>query len=165
MSFFHFLLFFWVRHFCKHTFLFNKGFPSLTLRFGWGSPQPREKQLLALYLETIHDIMNSRGESGWCSDVTSTHGAWRHAGVRFFRCAFEQRSSWSRAVLFALQVVWPTGPRPWSTRPVGPQGHGPQGPNGDTLPPVCHETPARGKVTLAGLEPAIFGSEDQRLIH
>ena len=25
----------------------------------------------------------SRGESGWCSDVTSTHGAWRHAGVRF----------------------------------------------------------------------------------
>ena len=28
--------------------------------------------------------MMSRGESGWCSDVTSTHGAWRHAGVRFF---------------------------------------------------------------------------------
>ena len=25
----------------------------------------------------------SRGESGWCSDMTSTHGAWRHAGVRF----------------------------------------------------------------------------------
>ena len=24
-----------------------------------------------------------RSESGWCSDVTSTHGAWRHAGVRF----------------------------------------------------------------------------------
>ena len=23
-----------------------------------------------------------RDESGWCSDVTSTHGAWRHAGVR-----------------------------------------------------------------------------------
>ena len=23
------------------------------------------------------------GESGWCSDVASTHGAWRHAGVRF----------------------------------------------------------------------------------
>ena len=22
-------------------------------------------------------------ESGWCSDVASTHGAWRHAGVRF----------------------------------------------------------------------------------
>ena len=24
-----------------------------------------------------------RGESGWCRDMTSTHGAWRHAGVRF----------------------------------------------------------------------------------
>ena len=28
-------------------------------------------------------LLESRGESGWCSDVTSTHGAWRHAGVRF----------------------------------------------------------------------------------
>jgi len=27
--------------------------------------------------------LTCRGESGWCSDVTSTHGAWRHAGVRF----------------------------------------------------------------------------------
>jgi hypothetical protein len=25
----------------------------------------------------------SWGESGWCSDVTSTHAAWRHAGIRF----------------------------------------------------------------------------------
>jgi len=25
-----------------------------------------------------------RDESGWCSDVTSTHGAWRHAGVPFW---------------------------------------------------------------------------------
>ena len=25
----------------------------------------------------------SRGESGWCLDMTSNHGAWRHAGVRF----------------------------------------------------------------------------------
>ena len=24
-----------------------------------------------------------RGESGWCSDMTSTHGVWRHTGVRF----------------------------------------------------------------------------------
>ena len=24
-----------------------------------------------------------RGESGWWSDMTSTHGAWRHAGIRF----------------------------------------------------------------------------------
>ena len=28
-------------------------------------------------------FFRGRGESGWCSDVTSTHGAWRHAGVRF----------------------------------------------------------------------------------
>ena len=28
-------------------------------------------------------LLECRGESGWCSDVTSTHGAWRHAGVRF----------------------------------------------------------------------------------
>ena len=26
---------------------------------------------------------DSRGESGWCSDMTSTHGAWRHAGAGF----------------------------------------------------------------------------------
>ena len=25
----------------------------------------------------------SQGDSGWCSDVTSTHGVWRHTGVRF----------------------------------------------------------------------------------
>ena len=24
-----------------------------------------------------------RGESGWCSDMTSTHGVWRHTGVQF----------------------------------------------------------------------------------
>ena len=28
-------------------------------------------------------VQECRGESGWCSDMTSTHGAWRHAGVRF----------------------------------------------------------------------------------
>ena len=32
----------------------------------------------------------SRGESGWCSDVTSTHGAWRHAGVRFLLSGAEK---------------------------------------------------------------------------
>ena len=32
----------------------------------------------------FHDHEQSgRGESGWCSDMTSTHGAWRHAGIRF----------------------------------------------------------------------------------
>ena len=33
-------------------------------------PSPRGKQ-------------SGRGASGWCSDMTSTHEAWRHAGVRF----------------------------------------------------------------------------------
>ena len=28
-------------------------------------------------------IIPGGDESGWCSDVASTHGAWRHAGVRF----------------------------------------------------------------------------------
>ena len=28
-------------------------------------------------------VQECRGESGWCSDMTSTHGAWRHAGARF----------------------------------------------------------------------------------
>ena len=29
------------------------------------------------------NFLAGQGESGWCSDMTSTHGAWRHAGVRF----------------------------------------------------------------------------------
>jgi hypothetical protein len=33
--------------------------------------------------EYVGLLIECRGESGWCSDVTSTHGAWRHAGVRF----------------------------------------------------------------------------------
>ena len=33
-----------------------------------------------------------RSESGWCSDVTSTHGAWRHAGVRFLLSGVFQRA-------------------------------------------------------------------------
>ena len=28
-------------------------------------------------------LLLSRGESGWCSDWTSTPGAWRHAGAQF----------------------------------------------------------------------------------
>ena len=46
-----------------------------------------------------------RGESGWCSDWTSTPGAWRHAGVQFplsgvliFAC--ERRLMGSRCFLF-----------------------------------------------------------------
>ena len=30
-----------------------------------------------------YPLLSGRGESGWCSDVTSNHGAWRHAGVQF----------------------------------------------------------------------------------
>ena len=42
-----------------------------------------------------------RGESGWCSDVTSTHGAWRHAGVRFLL-----PGEWLKESLFL--VAFPT---------------------------------------------------------
>ena len=34
-------------------------------------------------LGPVYIFLMGRGESGWCSDMTSTHGAWRHAGVRF----------------------------------------------------------------------------------
>ena len=37
-------------------------------------------QILSCFFDSQ---LPSRSESGWCSDVTSTHGAWRHAGVRF----------------------------------------------------------------------------------
>ena len=35
-------------------------------------------------IQTAHTkktCLRGQGESGWCSDVTSTHGSWRHAGV------------------------------------------------------------------------------------
>ena len=35
---------------------------------------------LLLHAPSRHDC---RGELGWCSGMTSTHGAWRHAGARF----------------------------------------------------------------------------------
>ena len=37
----------------------------------------------------------SRGESGWCSDVTSTHGAWEHAGVRFLLSGVTGDRTWA----------------------------------------------------------------------
>ena len=43
----------------------------------YGSGQKRHQA------KFVAKATNGRGESGWCSDVTSTHGAWRHAGVRF----------------------------------------------------------------------------------
>ena len=44
-------------------------------------------------------VQECRGESGWCSDMTSTHGAWRHAGARFLLSG----DAWP--------VVWPRLPR------------------------------------------------------
>ena len=38
---------------------------------------------LSVIVGGLRFFLYGRGESGWCSDVTSTHGAWRHAGVRF----------------------------------------------------------------------------------
>jgi hypothetical protein len=35
------------------------------------------------YYKDSRFCLYSRGESGWCLDVTSTHGVWRHAGVQF----------------------------------------------------------------------------------
>ena len=56
-------------------------------------------------------------------------------------------------------------------RPAKPMGSPRVGsnPTGVELERRCfsqtNQTVPRAKVTLAGLEPAIFGSEDQRLIH
>ena len=54
------------------------------------APKPQRRWLLQLSLPSprcwpMPDVFQhgSRGESGWCSDMTSTHGVWRHAGVRF----------------------------------------------------------------------------------
>ena len=41
------------------------------------------KQIVWLPSFDQHDKVACRGESGWCSDMTSTHGAWRHAEVQF----------------------------------------------------------------------------------
>ena len=40
--------------------------------------------LLGAEIQTAHTkktCLRGQGESGWCSDATSTHGSWRHAGV------------------------------------------------------------------------------------
>ena len=44
---------------------------------------PTKGRALALTEAGLVFAGGDRGESGWCSDMTSTHGAWRHAGVRF----------------------------------------------------------------------------------
>jgi hypothetical protein len=46
----------------------------------------RSRSIMPARSQEGNDSYNTvvgREESGWCSDVTSTHGAWRHARVRF----------------------------------------------------------------------------------
>jgi hypothetical protein len=45
--------------------------------------RPRRLPMVCLIIKAPLSL-HSRGESGWCSDVTSIHGAWRHAGIRLF---------------------------------------------------------------------------------
>ena len=55
----------------------------LLIDHGTMRPQMDSRFSIAVSLDQSNIQLGSRGESGWCSDVTSTHGAWRHAGVRF----------------------------------------------------------------------------------
>ena len=48
-----------------------------------GTQIPRYVSVQSLNQNREVRLYSGRGESGWCSDVTSTHGAWRHARVRF----------------------------------------------------------------------------------
>ena len=41
------------------------------------------RELPAVQRGPAQQVQECRGESGWCSDMTSTHGVWRHTGVRF----------------------------------------------------------------------------------
>ena len=53
--------------------------PNLWCADGFGRRRrPSMVEAQALAIQRI-----GRGESGWCSDWTSTPGAWRHAGVQF----------------------------------------------------------------------------------
>ena len=49
------------------------------LRHRPGPPRPTRLNIGVLWFS----LFGGRGESGWCLDMTSTHGAWRHAGVQF----------------------------------------------------------------------------------
>ena len=59
-------------------------------------------------------------------------------------------------------TVWPSGLRRWLQAPVR-KGVG----SNPTAVTSClaEASDKKKEVSLAGLEPAIFGSEDQRLIH
>ena len=46
-------------------------------------------------------------ESGWCPDVASTHGAWRHAGVRFLlRRGFDCLWTIVQYCSAAVKIIW-----------------------------------------------------------
>ena len=57
---------------------------------------------------------HGRGESGWCSDMTSTHGAWRHAGTRFLLSGGLRFSHCSRSMRGACNVATLHQPCPCS---------------------------------------------------
>ena len=48
-----------------------------------GPRKEDEVRLVSTQTASSMSFLSGRGESGWCSDVTSAHGAWRHAGIRF----------------------------------------------------------------------------------
>jgi hypothetical protein len=59
--------------------------------------------------EYVGLLLECRGESGWCSDVTSTHGAWRHAGVRF-PLSGDKTPEVSRGAWFRSTDLWVMSP-------------------------------------------------------
>ena len=70
-----------------------------------------------------------RGESGWCSDMTSTHGAWRHAGVRFLlsgECICFDTTLWPALGLPSMAPMAGCGPP--RTRPARPHADDAAGP-------------------------------------
>ena len=70
-----------------------------------------------------------RGESGWCRDMTSTHGAWRHAGVRFLlsgECICFDTTLWPALGLPSMAPMAGRGPP--RTRPARPHADDAAGP-------------------------------------
>ena len=55
--------------------------------WAFASPSSAKKKIYILdtgfWCAFRANLLRGGDESGWCSDVASTHGAWRHAGVRF----------------------------------------------------------------------------------
>ena len=49
----------------------------------FGPRKNDEARLVSTQTASSISFLSGRGASGWCSDVTSSHGAWRHAGIRF----------------------------------------------------------------------------------